>query len=313
MFNNTLLYRAHSSFPDPDEMTSLIQEQLFRGCAPTEARRVGWSAVCGDVLVHSMLSQFLILRFRRQERLLPAAAVKELVEERAAEMEKASGSPLRRAEKQLLKEQVYEEELPKALKRTGDFLVAIDTRRNWILIDAASRKKAEEALDLLRITLGSLKVTPLATRDRPTALMTTWLSKPDERAEGWTIGEFCQLESPSGSEGVIRAAEVDLDSDEILQHLEGGRICSALAIARTDQLALQLQDDLAFKKIKFDDALLEQADTGEDEASQFDADAHIRIPTLAAVAEELITLLGGEVSPVLEEAADSPTEATQAA
>jgi DNA recombination-dependent growth factor C len=48
-------------------------------------------------------SQYLILRFQRQQRILPAAAVKELVEERAAEMEKASGSPLHRAEKQLLK------------------------------------------------------------------------------------------------------------------------------------------------------------------------------------------------------------------
>tara|TARA_R110002124_G_scaffold192649_1_gene359801 strand:+ start:4166 stop:4456 length:291 start_codon:yes stop_codon:yes gene_type:complete len=75
--------------------------------------------------------------------LLPAAAVKELVEERAAEMEKASGSPLRQAEKKLLKEQVYEELLPTALKRTGHFLVAIDIKRNWILVDAASRKKAE--------------------------------------------------------------------------------------------------------------------------------------------------------------------------
>lgn len=147
MFDNVLLYRAHSSFPGGDEMTNLIQKHLFRACAPTEARRVGWSAVCGEVMAYSLQSH---------SSLSAAAAVKELVEERAAEMEKASGSPLRRAEKQLLKEQVYEELLPTALKRTGHFLMTIDIKRNWILIDAASRKKAEEALDLLRLTLGSL-------------------------------------------------------------------------------------------------------------------------------------------------------------
>lgn len=228
-------------------------------------------------------------------------------------MEKASGSPLRRAEKQLLKEQVYEEQLPTALKRTGHFLIAIDIKRKWILIDSASRKKAEEALDLLRLTLGSLKVTPMATRDRPTALMTHWLATVTERAEGWTLGEFCQLESPTGNDGVIKVAEVDLDSEEIQQHLEGGRICSALSIARTGQLAMQLQDDLALKKIKFDDALLEQADSGGDEASRFDADAHIHIPALATVAEELITLLGGEVVPTLEDASEKPVQASEAA
>lgn len=188
MFDNALLYRTHSGFPGPNEMTNLIQEHLFRSCAPIEAKRVGWSTVCGDVLAYSIQSQYLILRFPRQERLLPASAVKELVEERATEMEKASGSSLRRAEKKLLKEQVYEELLPTSLKRTGHFMMAIDIRRNWILIDSASRKKAEEALDLLRLTLGSLKVTPMETHDRPIALMTRWLATSTERAEGWALG-----------------------------------------------------------------------------------------------------------------------------
>ena len=156
--------------------------------------------------------------------------------------------------------------------------------------------RSEEALDLLRLTLGSLKVTPMATSDRPTALMTRWLAASTERAEGWALGEFCQLESPSGNDGVIKVSEVDLDSDEIQQHLDGGRICSALSIARTGQLAMQLQDDLGLKKIKFDDALLEKADSGDDEASRFETYAHIHIPALPAVVEELITQLGVKLS-----------------
>lgn len=108
---------------------------------------------------------------------------------------------------------------------------------------------------------------------------------------------------------MIKVTEVDLDSDEIQQHLDGGRICSALSIARTGQLAMQLQDDLALKKIKFDDALLELADSGDDQASRFDAEAHIHIPALAAVVEELITLLGGEAVPTL---VDTPENAVQA-
>ena len=40
-----------------------------------------------------------------------------------------------------------------------------------------------------------------------------------------------------------------------------------------------------------------------------DADAHIHIPALAAVVEELITLLGGESVPTLE---DTPEDAVQA-
>ena len=108
--------------------------------------------------------------------------------------------------------------------------------------------------------------------------MTRWLASPAERADGWELGEACQLESPSGDEGVIKATEVDLDSEEIQQHLERGRICSALAMARADQLALVLQDDLALKKIRFDDALIEGAEPADDDASAFDTEAHLHIP-----------------------------------
>ena len=80
MFDNALIYRAHSHFPGADQLAQLCQKQLFRACAATEAKRVGWSTVCGDQMVHPVNSQFLVLRFSRQERLLPAAAVKEEVE-----------------------------------------------------------------------------------------------------------------------------------------------------------------------------------------------------------------------------------------
>ncbi|MCH4813583.1 MULTISPECIES: recombination-associated protein RdgC [Vreelandella] len=76
---------------------------------------------------------------------------------------------------------------------------------------------------------------------------------------------------------------------------------------------MQLQDDLALKKNKFDDALLEMADSGDDEASRFDADAHIHIPALAAVAEELITLQEGEVVPTLESALGNPVQVSKTA
>jgi recombination associated protein RdgC len=82
-------------------------------------------------------------------------------------------------------------------------------------------------------------------------------------------------------------------------------------VARTDQLALVLQDDLALKKIKFDDALIEGAAPSDDDASAFDTEAHLHIPALAAVIEELIGLLGGEVSPVIE--GDASTEEQEAA
>lgn len=314
MFTNAILYRAHSAFPSATDLASLLDKQTFRPCSPLEVKRVGWSHVCGDQLVHVVLGQFLMLCCRRQERLLPPAAVKEEVEERAAAQERETGVALRKREKQLLKEQVYEELLPNAPKRTKQLWIVIDTRRQWVLVDSGSRKKAEEALDLLRLTLGSLKVTPLATQTRASQVMTAWLRQPGDRAEGWELGESCQLVASAGDDGVIRAAQVDLDCDEIKHHLESGRVCASLALTKSDQLSFTLQDDLSLKKLDFDSALLETVEDADDQAAQFDADAHLQVPLLFEVIEQLVAILGGEAlpaarEPITEDAADTHQDA----
>lgn len=311
MFSNAVLYRAHSSFPSAEDLGLLLEKQAFRPCSPQEAKRVGWSPVCGDQLVHAVMGQFLMLCCRRQERLLPPAAVKEEVEERAAAQERETGVALRKREKQLLKEQVYDELLPNAPRRTKQLWVVIDTRRQWVLVDSGSRKKAEEALDLLRLTLGSLKVTPLATRTRASEVMTAWLSEPSDRAEGWELGEACQLIAAAGDEGVIRAAQVDLDCDEIKHHLESGRVCASLALTKADQLSLTLQDDLSLKKLAFDSALLETTAGADDKAAQFDADAHVQVPLLFEVIEQLVAILGGEALPGASEPASEDAVGAQ--
>ncbi|MGL6253550.1 MAG: recombination-associated protein RdgC, partial [Billgrantia desiderata] len=116
----------------------------------------------------------------------------------------------------------------------------------------------------------------------------------------------------AGDDGVIRAAQVDLDCDEIKHHLESGRVCASLALTKTDQLSFTLQDDLSLKKLAFDTALLETVEDADDQEAQFDADAHLQAPLLFEVIEQLVAILGGEVLPVACESTSSgPGEAHQ--
>lgn len=298
-FKHLHLYRLHDA-PELDAATleEALVEQAARPLGGQDPRRLGWTFPGGRAdtsRLHELQGQRLLSALR-QERLLPASVVKEEVDERAAEVEAREGRKLRRQEKITLKEQVVEELLPRAFVRSQKIDLWWDTRRRLIGVNASSRTRAEELLDLLRETLGSLKVTPLATQVMPMRAMTQWLTDPASRPADLVVGDQVELKA-KGDDGVLRARQVDLDSDEIQQLLESGRQASKLAVEIEGRLSFVLHDDLALKSLRFGDALIDEAnasDDGDDALLRLDTDFVLMAQALGENTERLIAWLGGE-------------------
>ena len=307
-FKHLHLYRLHDA-PELDaaSLETALGEQAFRPLGGSEARRLGWCAPggrAGTQLLHELQGQRLLTALR-QERILPASVVREEVEERSETIEASEGRKLRRQEKLAIKEQVYEELLPRAFVRSQKVDLWWDSRRSLIAINASSRTRAEELLDLLRETLGSLKVTPLASQTLPMRAMTTWLGDPGSRPADLVLGDQVELKA-KGDDGVLRARQVDLDSDEIQQLLESGRQASKLALSIEGRLSFVLHDDLAIKSLRFDDALIDEAsqtDDGDDALVRLETDFILMTQALAENIERLIEWLGGEAG----SAGDAPS------
>ena len=301
-FKHLHLYRLHDGATIPaSDLEAALAEQMARSPGSQEARRVGWcppAGRAGTALLHEMQGQRL-MTLLRYERLLPASVVREELEERSADIEAQEGRKLRRQEKQELKEQIYEELLPRAFIRTQKVDLWWDTRRHLIAVNTSSRKRAEEALDLLRETLGSLKVTPLATQTLPMRAMTQWLADENSRPASLQLGDQVELKA-KGDDGVLRARQVDLDSDEIQQLLASGRQASRLAVESEGRLAYVLHDDLTLKSLRFSDALIDAANEVEDDGDalvRLEADFMLMSEALAEEIERLIEWLGGEANP----------------
>nr|WP_298248666.1 recombination-associated protein RdgC [uncultured Halomonas sp.] len=298
-FKHLHLYRLHDA-PELDAATleEALAEQAARPLGGQDPRRLGWTFPGGradTARLHELQGQRLLSALR-QERLLPASVVKEEVDERAADVEAREGRKLRRQEKITLKEQVVEELLPRAFVRSQKIDLWWDTRRRLIGINASSRSRAEELLDLLRETLGTLKVTPLATQVMPMRAMTQWLVDPASRPADLVMGDQVELKA-KGDDGVLRARQVDLDSDEIQQLLESGRQASKLAVEVEGRLSFVLHDDLALKSLRFGDALIDEAnasDDGDDALLRLDTDFVLMAQALGENTERLIAWLGGE-------------------
>ncbi|TFH86744.1 recombination-associated protein RdgC [Billgrantia azerbaijanica] len=298
-FKHLHLYRLHGSpSPSASDLAAALAERAARPPGGSEARRLGWCPPAGRAgtdLLHELQGQRLLTALR-QERLLPASVVREEVEERAADIEAREGRKLRRQEKQGLKEQVLEELLPRAFVRRQKLDLWWDTHRGLIAVNASSRQRAEEVLDLLRDTLGSLKVTPLATRTLPVHAMTRWLAEPGSRPADLQLGDQVELKA-KGDDGVLRARQVDLDSDEIQQLLDNGRQASKLAMEIDGRVSFVLHDDLALKSLRFGDALLDEAGDIEDDGDalvRLEADFLLMTQALSEQIDQLVGWLGGE-------------------
>lgn len=299
-FKHLHLYRVHEQqLLSPEQMAVILDEHAAKPLGNADARRLGWMEPAGRLqsgqLLHEIQGHRLITALR-QERMLPASVIKEEVDAEVANIEAEEGRKVTRKEKTALKERITEELLPRAFVRSQRIDLWWDTERQLIGVNASSSSRAEDVLDLLRETLGSLKVTPLSTQTLPIRAMTTWLEDADSRPAFLQVGDNVELKA-KGDDGVVRARQVDLDSDEMQQLLESGRQASKLALSIEGQLSFILHDDLALKSIRFGDALIEEADhtdDGDDALARLESDFILMAGSLRTSVELIVEWMGGE-------------------
>jgi recombination associated protein RdgC len=289
LFKNARLYLIEdTSALDAEGLENRLAERLFRPCGPLETASLGWAPALGgqtQALVHAG-NGCLYLCARRQERLLPSAVVAEAVDERVAEVEDREARSVGRKERRHLREEILVDMLPRAFTRSRRIRAYLDLVAGWMVVDAASEKAAEELLELLRETLDSFRVRPPRPEHSPTVLMTAWVTQGDAPG-GLDLEDECELRDPSDERSLVRCRGQDLASEEIATHLRAGKEAIKLALTWKEHLSFILQEDLSLKRLRFSDALLDEAlePDVEDEAARFDAE-------FAIMAIELRGLIG---------------------
>jgi recombination associated protein RdgC len=232
---------------------------------------------------------------RKEEKVLPAAVVREILAERVLEIESEQMRPLRRREKQEIRDEVFQDLLPRAFTRSKLTYAYIDPRHRSILVDSATAAKAEELISLLRETLGSFPAKPLKVRRAPASVMTAWVDGTDP-APGFRLLDECELRDPGEEGGVVRCRKQDLSSQEIQGHLRAGKQVVRVGLEWSQRLSLVLGEDLTIRRLRFGDVVQEEAadSGGDDAAAKFDADFALMSLELERFLPNLLEVLGGE-------------------
>jgi len=295
-FRNLQVFRIAAGLPaTAAELSATLTGLTFQPCSAQDLSSAGWIAPrAGGELVHAVGGHWL-LALRREQKLLPGSVVREEAEERARQIEAEMGVRPGRKRMLELREQVMQELLPRAFSRRATTWLWCDPRGGWLGIDASSRARAEDALELLVKAVDGLRLAPLHTALAPAAAMARWLSG-DEAPAGFTIDRDCELRLPAGEHATVRYVRHDLSGDEVRQHLANGKQPTRLALTWADRLSFVFTDTLEIKRLAFLDVLedeLQQQAGSADES--FDASFALMAGEFSRLLPDLVAALGGEV------------------
>ena len=299
-FKNAYVFAFTRTFTTTaDELNTALNEYSFTPCTSTELSHFGWTSALakGAALTHESSGNILICA-RKEEKILPAPVVKDYVDDRVEQLESEQARSATKKEREQIKEDVVFELLPRAFSRITDTHAYINAKENIIVINSASRGKAEDLLALLRKSLGTLPVASISPDMAVDELMTNWVKYNDTHASllgsDFSLGYEAHFSSLGGGGAIATVKNQDLCSDEVQAHLDADQYVTKLELDYDKSISFMLHDDLSIKRIKFSDVIQEQNNDidSDDALARLDADFAL----MAGELNRMISALHAEFS-----------------
>lgn len=297
-FKNIRLYRLAEEFNvGTEQLEQALEAQAFAPCGKTERSRGGFvRPVRSDnaALAHT-LGDYVMLCFRRDERMLPSSVVNDELEEKVRDIEEKQDRKVYRKEKQQLKDEVILELLPRAFVRSRRIYAYLALKEGLLVVDSSSATLAEELINTLREGLGSFPASLPEVPVAPMSVMTRWV-REGQASNHFQIDQDCELVNPLEDGNVIRCKAQDLTSEEITVHLDAGKQVRKLGVIWNDAVRCVLNADLTLSRLRFEDMVLERAAEADAEtaAEQFDQDFAVMTLVLSDLFRSLFAVFQDE-------------------
>jgi recombination associated protein RdgC len=293
-FKNLTVYRLPADWSwSAASLEEALARRPLQPCSALEMRSMGWvPPATTDRLLHTLGEQHLVA-LGVDQKLLPASIVRQEAQQRARIQAQKQGFPVGRRQMRALKLQVLDELRARALTRRRITRAWLDPRNGWLVVDSASDRRAEELVETLRDTLGSLAVQKVDTERSPSACMAAWLMQADASGS-FAIEQDLELQSGEPAKSIVRYRRHPLDGKEVRAYVAGGKRPTQLGLTWNGRISFVLTEKLQIKRIEFLEVAPERGDEEEiDAAEQFDLDFAVMAGELAKLLEELMRELDG--------------------
>lgn len=233
----------------------------------------------------------MLINLMREEKVLPSAAIKHKLDEQVVKIQTAEGRNVGRREKHELREAIIDDLLPKALIKSSCTYGLF--AGEWLFVDTANHRKAENLLTKLREALGGLSAQHPAPRQSPASLMTNWLLQGEAQGR-FMLDSDVTLVGAGDVAPKIKISRKDLTAEDVVQHAKNGMTATELGLIWNGRVAFILTQDLTLKRIQWLDVVQEEAEGSCDDAeSMAYATQLLMEAALSTILGELVDLLGG--------------------
>lgn len=278
LFKNLSVFRITSDIDLSDEcLSAALPDHVHTAPGPSVLASCGWSPIFEGITDSTLLFHradgYILLSLKIEERILPAAAINNRLQAKIAAIKEKEQRKISSHERREIKEQIVTNMLPNAFTKATIVRGYIDTRRKLLVVDSASAAKTDHFTSTLRKSLGSLPLSRLIPNISPGHLMSKWLQDIEQLPGGFTVADECVLRSNGAGGEIIAIKGMDSHCDEVLNHLQHGKLVAKLLLSCEDRILFHLTDDLLIKRIKFSDVINENLNEHSDDAAQkFDSD-----------------------------------------
>lgn len=280
--------------PELELLMAKLQQAQFTPCSGLDWDSLGFTSPVSfsPEMVFPAQGVWRIA-LKKEEKVLPAAVVRDILEEKISEIAEAEGRNVGRKEKQELKDNITDDLLPRAFTKSAKTEALLDTQRGLLLINQANTNRAEMLLTRLRDALGGLEARLPRTQQSVGSLMTDWLLN-GRAAGGFELDSDCELKGLGDAAPVVRISHQDLTAEEVINLVKNGKVVTQLGLCWRDQLRFVLTQDFTLKRIQFLDGIQEEAaGQGDDMASLMFASQLLMAEALGNMLDELVSHLGG--------------------
>lgn len=299
MIRSAIVYLFNKPFNvEAASLNIAVQDFKFNPCGPQDISKFGFSQPTknnGDNLCH-FVSGITMLTTMKEEKIIPAQYLKDLVNEAVAKIEYAEARKLPKKEKESIKDDVISSLLPRAFSKKTPlnyYIVNLEFGQ-VIIVDTTSYARAEEGLALLRKSVGSLPIIPLSMKESVSHTLTN-IAKEQKQLPSFPFTGFYDLSSESNEGSAARMKDFESNSDELALHLENEKIISGCSLSYWQSMEFKIDDSLIFKSIKFSEEFKAGNDEmgNEDPLARFDADLTLAISEVKHMINDIVRELGG--------------------
>ena len=294
-FKNLVVYRLGADWSrKAEDFEEKLAQQPLQKCGGFQMESSGWTSPQHE-------GQFLYQQNRQwlfalgvEQKLLPGSVIRQVAEERIADLEAKLTHPLGRKQKRDIKEKVTAELMPRAFSRRQKTYGWMDTANGWLFINAAGEPMAEKFTEALRKTEDALSLTRLETQVSPATCMSRWILAGE--ADGpFGIDDDLELRAPDASKATVRYFRHGLGGKDIRDHISGGKQPVRLGLTWNDRISFVLTEQLHVKRLAFTEIVeREGGEEVEDEDERFDMDFALMTGELSRMLADLVKALGGE-------------------